>query len=62
MADVAKAGKYADAHHRVRMTEADLSLIETALTHYAGGKLSPARKAEALALRLRLIDMKPGRK
>lgn len=62
MSDVSKGGKYAVAHHRVRLTEADIALIETALTHYAGGKLSPERKAAALDLRLRLVDMRPGRR
>lgn len=62
MSDTAKGGRYASQHHRVRLTAEDIAILETALTHYASGKLSPDRKNQALRLRLRLVDMRPGQR
>jgi len=61
MSDVAEAGKYAEAHHRVRLSDADLDIIVSALRQRAAGKISETKKAEALALIDRLIERRPGR-
>jgi hypothetical protein len=40
MADIAKYGKYAEKHHRIRVTDDDLDIIVSALRQQMASKLS----------------------
>ena len=61
MSDTAKAGKYADSHHRVRLSDDDLDMIVSALRQQMGSKLSAARKERIAEMIERLIERRPGR-
>lgn len=62
MADVAKAGRYAAQHHRVRMTDEDMDLIISALRQQMASNLSAARKARIAEMIDRFIERRPGKR
>jgi len=61
MADVAEYGKWAGAHHRIRLTDGELDVIISALRQRVAGNISEARKGEARKLLDRLIEREAGR-
>ena len=61
MADTAKAGKYAESHHRVRLSDDDCDLLVSALRQQLASNLSLARKARIQELIDRFIERRPGR-
>jgi hypothetical protein len=61
MADIAKAGKYADSHHRVRLSDEDMDLLVSALRQQKASNLSQARKDRIAELINRLLERRPGR-
>jgi hypothetical protein len=60
MADIAKYGKYAEKHHRIRVTDDDLDIIVSALRQQMASKLSAARKARIAQMIDRFIERSPG--
>lgn len=61
MSDVSNTGKYADSHHRVRLSDTDMDLIVSALRQQKASNLSPARKERIAELIDRFIERRPGR-
>lgn len=61
MSDVAEAGKYAEKHFRVRLSEPEIETIVSALRHQQGSNISVQRKAMIGQLIDRLIERRPGR-
>jgi transcriptional regulator of NAD metabolism len=61
MADTAKTGKYAEKHHRIRVSEDDLDLIVSALRQQKASRLSEERKGRICELIDRFIERRPGR-
>lgn len=61
MSDTAKAGKYAEKHHRVRLSDEDCDLLVSALRQQLASKLSQARKERIAEMVDRLIERRAGR-
>lgn len=61
MSDTAAAGKYAETHHRVRLSDSDMDLIVSALRQQKGSNLSGPRKDRIGELIERFLERRPGR-